>query len=110
MLPKEDRKAMLLRLYNEVIPLQDGSKARFEKKEEVAPNGDVQNTSSDVDDEDGGVKLENGKTDDVAYGRDDLQAIMDATSDEGENVMENTVDPGLGAQEVVMEDQLETSK
>lgn len=31
MLPKEERKAMLLRLYNEIIPLQDNSKARFSK-------------------------------------------------------------------------------
>lgn len=29
MLPKEDRKAMLLRLYNEDTPLQDHSKDRF---------------------------------------------------------------------------------
>ena len=31
MLPKEDRKAMLLRLFNEDIPLQDHSKDRFNR-------------------------------------------------------------------------------
>ena len=31
MLPKEDRKAMLLRLYNDDSPLQDHSKDRFSK-------------------------------------------------------------------------------
>ena len=32
MLPKEDRKAMLLRLYNEDTPLMDHSKDRFMRK------------------------------------------------------------------------------
>ena len=36
MLPKEDRKAMLLRLYNEDIPLMDHSKDRH-KVQEISP-------------------------------------------------------------------------
>ena len=35
MLPKEDRKAMLLRLYNEDTPLHDNSKQRAKEKIEV---------------------------------------------------------------------------
>ncbi len=41
MLPKEDRKAMLLRLYNDDTPLQDHSKERFNKAPE-ASNDDTQ--------------------------------------------------------------------
>ena len=37
MLPKEDRRAMLLRLYNDDSPLLDSSKDRFNNKQ----NGDV---------------------------------------------------------------------
>lgn len=41
MLPKEDRKAMLLRLYNEDTPLQDHSKDRFAKQSlKSEPNED----------------------------------------------------------------------
>ena len=43
MLPKEDRKAMLLRLYNDDSPLMDHSKDRFNRQ----PNGD--HASSDVE-------------------------------------------------------------
>ena len=71
MLPKEERKAMLLRLYNDEAPLQDSSKnVRQEKTEvkveemkkeeseedkEAEPRG---NTSSEDDDDDGGVRLQ----------------------------------------------------
>lgn len=40
MLPKEDRKAMLLRLYNDDSPLMDHSKDRFRK----TVNGDADNS------------------------------------------------------------------
>lgn len=43
MLPKEERKAMLLRLYNDDSPLMDHSKDRFNKQ----ANGE--DTSNDVD-------------------------------------------------------------
>ena len=39
MLPKEDRSAMLLRLYNETTPMQDHSKERFAKREIRAKDG-----------------------------------------------------------------------
>ncbi|KAL8910741.1 MAG: hypothetical protein Q9171_003987 [Xanthocarpia ochracea] len=96
MLPKEDRKAMLLRLYNEIVPLQDNSKARFEKKNDTR-NGDAPNTSSDVDGEgDGGVKLDSATMDDAPDAKvddtpdvgNDLHAVMDATSDGKENIVE----------------------
>ena len=79
MLPKEDRKAMLLRLFNEDTPLQDHSKDRFKKrakdsdsKEEDAEAGDKEikeeeevvveveeeeEPTSDVADDDGGVSV-----------------------------------------------------
>ncbi|KAL8796752.1 MAG: hypothetical protein Q9182_007306, partial [Xanthomendoza sp. 2 TL-2023] len=105
MLPKEDRKAMLLRLYNDIIPLQDHSKDRFENQKDTTADGDAQNNTSSDADEGGGVRLEDAKThDDGPLGREDLQAITVATSDEEENVEENTVVPGLGAEEAVRKD------
>ncbi|KAL8731487.1 MAG: hypothetical protein Q9181_004285 [Wetmoreana brouardii] len=95
MLPKEERKAMLLRLYNEIIPLQDSSKARFLKNPDNAGNDVAPSTTSAADGEGG-----DAKTDDAPYGRDDLQAIMDATSDEDGDVQESTVEPGLGGEVV----------
>ncbi|KAL8775695.1 MAG: hypothetical protein Q9209_000191 [Squamulea sp. 1 TL-2023] len=86
MLPKEDRKAMLLRLYNEIIPLQDNSKARFERDKDT-PSGNAQNTSSDVNGEEGGGQSSNAKTTDTPH---DLQAVLDATSGEEDN-MEDVV-------------------
>ncbi|KAL8758707.1 MAG: hypothetical protein Q9199_001284 [Rusavskia elegans] len=77
MLPKEDRKAMLLRLYNEIVPLQDSSKARLDRKRDAA-NGNAQYVSSGVD----GEQLDSAKMDDAPHGGNDLQAILDATSDE----------------------------
>lgn len=94
MLPKEERKAMLLRLYNEVIPLQDNSKARFEqKKEKIAIKEDtvVNDTNG------GGGDGERDGNGNGADGQEDLfQAIIDATSDEEAGVEERTVEPGLG--------------
>ncbi|KAL8688239.1 MAG: hypothetical protein Q9218_005803 [Villophora microphyllina] len=99
MLPKEDRKAMLLRLYNEIIPLQDSSKARFGKKEH-AVNGGAQTAVTDGNDGEGGkgdgIKMEDA----VREGKDDLQAIMDATSDEEGSVEEDMVEPGLRGGEI----------
>lgn len=91
MLPKEERKAMLLRLYNEVVPLQDNSKARFEKKMEDAIK--AENSITNDANGEGGDGEWNGNG---ADGQEDLQAIMDATSDEEAGVEERTVEPGLG--------------
>ena len=85
MLPKEDRKAMLLRLYNEIIPLQDTSKERFSKNKGNNTMNDT--TKSDIN----GEARDETRVDDAPYGTDDLQIIMDATSDEEAEVEENTV-------------------
>ena len=52
MLPKEDRSAMLLRLYDELTPLQDHSKDRFKKQEAEQANAVVPRERED------GVKIE----------------------------------------------------
>ena len=77
MLPKEDRKAMLLRLYNEIVPLQDSSKTRRESRKGI-PDGDAPNPSSDVE----GQMPDGARMDNAPDGGNDLQAILDATSDE----------------------------
>ena len=60
MLPKEDRKAMLLRLYNEDTPLMDHSKDRFHSgnAKQVAKKEDVNGEPSEV-------KLEDEAKDEV---------------------------------------------
>ena len=53
MLPKEDRKAMLLRLYNEDTPLMDHSKDRFHNtNSRPQPNADIKDEPNDIRDED----------------------------------------------------------
>ncbi|KAL8944853.1 MAG: hypothetical protein Q9216_000143 [Gyalolechia sp. 2 TL-2023] len=79
MLPKEDRKAMLLRLFGEIIPLQDTSKDRFLKDKDTARNTTAE---SNVDGETQG-KME---MDGAPHEKDDFLAIMDATSDEEADV------------------------
>jgi len=62
MLPKEDRKAMLLRLYNDDSPLEDSSQMRFKgkregvKEESRSPSPVGANGNGKV--EDGDVKME----------------------------------------------------
>ena len=53
MLPKEDRKAMLLRLFNEHTPLMDHSKDRFHNKPESSPPASthVKDEPDDIKDE-----------------------------------------------------------
>ena len=65
MLPKEDRKAMLLRLYNEDTPLMDHSKDRFHDKPEpqanadiVSEHGDIKNEEDEEEEVDADVKKE----------------------------------------------------
>jgi multisite-specific tRNA:(cytosine-C5)-methyltransferase len=69
MLPKEDRKAMLLRLYNDDSPLEDSSQMRFKgKKEEPeesrSPSPVAANGNGVVKDEDVDVKMEENGDDD----------------------------------------------
>ena len=80
MLPKEDRKAMLLRIYNDETPLTDTSKDRFKTHAEAAPDpadtvmddqeqnlpaADTPDGSAEVggsgDEKDGGVALTEGE-------------------------------------------------
>lgn len=70
MLPKEDRKAMLLRLYNEDTPLRDHHQGKFNKSGSTKPASDSR--KAQVADEGGGhmeIKTEakangNGNADD----------------------------------------------
>lgn len=68
MLPKEDRKAMLLRLYNEDTPLHDHHQGKFNKPGSTKPASDSR--KAQVADEGGGhleIKTEakaNGNADD----------------------------------------------
>jgi hypothetical protein len=101
MLPKEDRKATLLRLYNDTTPLADHSKDRFkqsepvseaiigqeastahvadtlepdeaEEKEEVAAE-QAADEEMDVDEEDGGVLLPNADVEEAAEIKADVK-------------------------------------
>lgn len=51
MLPKEDRKAMLLRLYNEDTPLMDHSKERFHDNSKAQSNADIKDEPDAIKDE-----------------------------------------------------------
>lgn len=51
MLPKEDRKAMLLRLYNEDTPLMDHSKDRFHNNSKPQPNANITDKLEDIKDD-----------------------------------------------------------
>lgn len=51
MLPKEDRKAMLLRLFNEDTPLMDHSKDRFHNDSRAQPNANIKDEADDIKDE-----------------------------------------------------------
>ena len=48
MLPKEDRRAMLLRLFNEDTPLMDHSKDRFHKDAKAQTNASTKNEPNDI--------------------------------------------------------------
>lgn len=84
MLPKEDRKAMLLRLFGEIIPLQDTSKDRFLKNKDTTMAGATMSHTN-------GEMKDVVKTGSASLDTNDLQAVMDVTSDEEASVEENTV-------------------
>ena len=67
MLPKEDRKAMLLRLYNEDTPLMDHSKDRFSRDRTDAnikdePADGIKDDDEEEEEVDADVKYEMGAT------------------------------------------------
>lgn len=83
MLPKEDRKAMLLRLYNEDTPLMDHSKDRFHNKAQAGANA---NADADIKDESVDIKEEEDEAGEEEEGVDaDVKDEMAATKgEEGE--------------------------
>ena len=74
MLPKEERRAMLLRLFNDDTPLQDHSKDRFLKKTESR----VEGVDGEVDE--GGAVERNGQ--DVAGAEDDGEEFAPGGADD----------------------------
>ena len=76
MLPKEDRKAMLLRLYNEDTPLMDHSKDRFSRDRTDA--GTKDEPADGIKDEEGGGEEEEEEEVDA-----DVKYEMGATKGEG---------------------------
>ena len=92
MLPKEDRKAMLLRLFNEDTPLQDHSKDRFktgDQKQKIKkePYDDVEAAAKleeEDEDEAGGVKIEVEEEDGNRDGEDGIpeEAVAEEIKDE----------------------------
>lgn len=108
MLPKEDRKAMLLRLYNEDTPLMDHSKDRFHDKppssSALLSDKSVKHGPDDVKDEEEGEEADavvmgeivvkgEGEEDGVAAAGlgEDVEAMADGARD-GER--EDDVLPG----------------
>ena len=96
MLPKEERRAMLLRLFNDDTPLQDHSKDRFLKKEErradgvddeVGEDGAVErNGEGGPGGEDDGEDVAPGGTDDdIAVGGIE-DVLPDAVRDEAMDI------------------------
>lgn len=94
MLPKEDRKAMLLRLYNEDTPLMDHSKDRFHNNSKPQPNADVKDEPDDIKDEeeetDADVKDEMAVKEDDEEGKlvaaglgGDAETLGNGAGDEG---------------------------
>ena len=86
MLPKEDRRAMLLRLFNDDTPLKDSSKDRFKKKNSAAPTADAINTTIPRKQEGGqggAVKAEEvQEEEEVVVGESNADIIMKSDDDD----------------------------
>lgn len=95
MLPKEDRKAMLLRLFNEDTPLQDHSKDRFRAKTDLVKGENhlkdevVVKNEEDEEDEVGEAEVKGQEHAASADVKDEIAVI-----EEGEGV--DMVPAGLG--------------
>lgn len=83
MLPKEDRKAMLLRLYNEDTPLMDHSKDRFLKNPSTSTEAVTAEPVSDIEMEEAAEKEAEEKLA-VAAARDDTNLLSDDDDDDEE--------------------------
>ena len=74
MLPKEDRRAMLLRLYNDDSPLLDHSKERFENKERATPSAEISDAEIEAEaaaEQDEKTQVEQARNDTVLRDEDD---------------------------------------
>lgn len=83
MLPKEDRKAMLLRLYNDDTPLMDHSKDRFLKNASAPAEAMTPEPVSDIEMEEAAEK-EAAEQLAVAAARDDTNLVSDDDDDDEE--------------------------
>lgn len=98
MLPKEERKAMLLRLYNEDTPLQDHSKDRFntgdqQQKVKKEPDDDVEAAAKlQGNGDEGGMKIEIDQEDEEV-GAVGLGDVVKGEVDGVEGKMEDEVMP-----------------
>lgn len=89
MLPKEDRKAMLLRLYNDDTPLQDHSKDRFNAKlDSIEGKDNEELAEANADDEAEEEMILNGDgKDDVVGPAGGGGETNDADGDDGHEEM-----------------------
>lgn len=88
MLPKEDRKAMLLRLYNDDTPLKDSSKERFNSKPPASGDRD----EKDVKEEEADAETEVKQEMDVMIGEGE-EGVGAVEEGEGEGKREDDVVP-----------------
>ncbi|KAG8528137.1 uncharacterized protein KY384_007053 [Bacidia gigantensis] len=99
MLPKEDRKAMLIRLYNDDTPLQDNSKDRFNNKKHKHGTTEVENAEEEHV---AAIEAESVKGEDII--KNEEGAVEDSKEDiiNEEKVIEEDVSiAGLGEQMIV---------
>ncbi len=94
MLPKEDRKAMLLRLYNDDSPLLDSSKNRFLNKQ----NGDASDGAAINED----LVADQGDAEEVAAGEVPQSEEGDINLEDESYV--TVVDEAAGEVEIVMDE------
>ncbi len=85
MLPKEDRKAMLLRLFNEDTPLMDHSKDRFHNGSKPQPNANVKDEPDDIKDE----EVDADVKDEMAVKEEDEGDVAAAESGEDVEAMQD---------------------
>ena len=90
MLPKEDRKAMLLRLFNEDTPLMDHSKDRFHKSSIPQPNANFKDEPNDIKNEE---ELNADVKDEIAIKEEDKEGNV-AAAGFGEDV--ERIEDGAG--------------
>ena len=96
MLPKEDRKAMLLRLYNEDTPLMDHSKDRFHNNNNNSKPQSDADTKDELDD----IKHEDGIKHEDAIKNEDSIKDEDKVDADVEYELANNEENGEGNVEI----------